>query len=72
MLFEKEALDWKEYYQERLKNLGPDFESSPDDNISNPDMNFGHSRAPGGADYNWYVTLFLSTITVEDDPSLYG
>lgn len=46
---EKEALDLKEYYQERrLKDLGLDSEWSPEDD----DVGFG-KRVPGGADYDW-------------------
>ena len=47
---EAEALDLKEYYQERrLKNLGLDSDWSPEDD----DVSFGGSRVPGGADYDW-------------------
>lgn len=47
---EAEALDLKEYYQERrLKNLGLDSEWSPEDD----DISFGGTRVPGGADYDW-------------------
>jgi [ribulose-bisphosphate carboxylase]-lysine N-methyltransferase len=81
MLREKEALDLKEYYQERrLKDLGLDSvrnrkkscmrlcrvfrllnslelyslqEWSPEDNMIDPDMNYGQTRVPGGADYDW-------------------
>jgi [ribulose-bisphosphate carboxylase]/[fructose-bisphosphate aldolase]-lysine N-methyltransferase len=50
---EKEALDLKEYYQERrLKDLGLDSDWSPDDDLSE-DLGFGQTRAPGGADYDW-------------------
>ena len=53
LLREKEALDLKEYYQERrLKDLGLDSEWSPEDDM-NPDLGFGQTRAPGGADYDW-------------------
>ncbi|KAL7432719.1 hypothetical protein ACHAXH_004764 [Discostella pseudostelligera] len=46
---EATALDLKEYYQERrLKSLGLDSEWTPED-----DMNFGATRVPGGADYDW-------------------
>jgi [ribulose-bisphosphate carboxylase]-lysine N-methyltransferase len=49
---EKEALDLKEYYQERrLKDLGLDSEWSPEDDV--PDLGYGQTRAPGGADYDW-------------------
>ena len=51
---EKEALDLKEYYQQRrLKDLGLDSEWSPEDDIMGEDMSFGQTRAPGGADYDW-------------------
>merc|ERR1712232_112498 len=51
---EREALDLKEYYQEgRLKDLGLDSEWSPEDDMVDPDLGFGASRAPGGADYDW-------------------
>jgi len=54
MLREKEALDLKEYYQERrLKDLGLDSEWSPEDDIANPDLSFGQTRLPGGADFDW-------------------
>jgi len=54
MLREKEALDLKEYYQERrLKDLGLDSEWSPEDDMSNPDLNYGQTRSPGGADFDW-------------------
>ena len=54
MLREKEALDLKEYYQERrLKDLGLDSEWSPEDDMVDPDMNYGQTRVPGGADYDW-------------------
>jgi [ribulose-bisphosphate carboxylase]-lysine N-methyltransferase len=50
---EKQALDLKEYYQERrLKDLGLDSEWSLEDDMS-PDLGFGQTRAPGGADYDW-------------------
>lgn len=50
---EKEALDLKEYYQERrLKDLGLDSEWTPEDDF-NPDLGYGQTRAPGGADYDW-------------------
>jgi [ribulose-bisphosphate carboxylase]/[fructose-bisphosphate aldolase]-lysine N-methyltransferase len=50
---EKEALDLKEYYQERrLKDLGLDSAWSPEDDID-PDLGFGQTRSPGGADYDW-------------------
>jgi [ribulose-bisphosphate carboxylase]-lysine N-methyltransferase len=42
---ESEALDLKEYYQERrLKSLGLDSEWSPESDVG---------RLPGGADYDW-------------------
>jgi [ribulose-bisphosphate carboxylase]-lysine N-methyltransferase len=51
---EKEALDLKEYYQERrLKDLGLDSPWSPEDDIIDSDLSFGQTRAPGGADYDW-------------------
>lgn len=48
---ENEALDLKEYYQERrLKGLGLDSDWSPEDD----DVGFGKvNRVPGGADYDW-------------------
>jgi len=50
---EKEALDLKEYYQERrLKDLGLDSDWSPEDDMA-PDLGYGQTRAPGGADYDW-------------------
>jgi len=50
---EKEALDLKEYYQERrLKDLGLDSDWSQEDDMSE-DLGFGQTRAPGGADYDW-------------------
>jgi [ribulose-bisphosphate carboxylase]-lysine N-methyltransferase len=53
LLREREALDLKEYYQERrLKDLGLDSEWSSEDDISS-DLGFGQTRAPGGADYDW-------------------
>ncbi len=55
---EKEALDLKEYYQERrLKDLGLDSEWNPDESMgsSDPyaddDLSFGQSRAPGSLDW---------------------
>jgi [ribulose-bisphosphate carboxylase]-lysine N-methyltransferase len=51
---EKEALDLKEYYQERrLKDLGLDSEWSPEDDMVDPELGFGQTRVPGGADYDW-------------------
>lgn len=51
---EKEALDLKEYYQERrLKDLGLDSEWSPEDDGLGDDLSFGQTRLPGGADYDW-------------------
>jgi len=45
-----EALDLKEYYQERrLKDLGLDSEWTPEDD----GIAFGGTRVPGGADYDW-------------------
>jgi [ribulose-bisphosphate carboxylase]/[fructose-bisphosphate aldolase]-lysine N-methyltransferase len=50
---EKEALDLKEYYQERrLKELGLDSTWSPEDDMD-PERVYGQSRSPGGADYDW-------------------
>lgn len=50
---EKEALDLKEYYQERrLKDLGLDSTWSPEDNLDG-DLSYGQTRLPGGADYDW-------------------
>jgi [ribulose-bisphosphate carboxylase]-lysine N-methyltransferase len=47
---EAEALDLKEYYQERrLKSLGLDSEWSPE----NDDVGWAGNRVPGGADYDW-------------------
>jgi [ribulose-bisphosphate carboxylase]-lysine N-methyltransferase len=46
---EAEALDLKEYYQERrLKSLGLDSEWSPE----NDDVGWGGNHAPACADYN--------------------
>jgi [ribulose-bisphosphate carboxylase]/[fructose-bisphosphate aldolase]-lysine N-methyltransferase len=54
MLREKQALDLKEYYQERrLKDLGLDSEWAPEDDMIDPDLSYGQTRAPGGADYDW-------------------
>lgn len=51
---EKQALDLKEYYQERrLKDLGLDSEWSPEDDMMDPELGFGQTRLPGGADYDW-------------------
>lgn len=53
---EKEALDLKEYYQQRrLKDLGLDSAWSVDDDLAegDPDLGFGQTRVPGGADYDW-------------------
>ena len=52
---EKEALDLKEYYQQRrLKDLGLDSEWVPDDDDLDSDtLGFGQTRLPGGADYDW-------------------
>jgi len=50
---EQQALDLKEYYQERrLKDLGLDSEWSLDDDID-PDLGVGQTRTPGSADYDW-------------------
>jgi [ribulose-bisphosphate carboxylase]-lysine N-methyltransferase len=49
---EQEALDLKEYYQERrLKDLGLNSDWSPEED--DPSLDFGQTRAPGGADYDW-------------------
>ena len=49
---EGEALDLKEYYQERrLKDLGLDSEWNEDEN--NPDVGWGQTRAPGSGDLDW-------------------
>lgn len=49
---EGEALDLKEYYQQRrLKDLGLDSEFSEDSD--NPDVGWGQSRAPGGGELDW-------------------
>jgi len=54
MLREKEALDLKEYYQERrLKDLGLDSDWTPENDIANPDLSYGQTRTPGGADFDW-------------------
>lgn len=51
---EKEGLDLKEYYQERrLKDLGLDSVWTPEDDITEADLSYGQTRAPGGADYDW-------------------
>ena len=52
---EKEALDLKEYYQERrLKDLGLDSDWTPEDDMAAPDdLGYGQTRTPGGADYDW-------------------
>ena len=54
---EKEALDLKEYYQERrLKDLGLDSEWNPDESTGvypddEDELSFGQTRAPGGLDW---------------------
>lgn len=49
---EGEALDLKEYYQERrLKDLGLDSEWNDED--SDPDVGWGQTRAPGSGDLDW-------------------
>jgi len=54
MLREKEALDLKEYYQERrLKDMGLDSDWSPENDSGDPDLSFGQTRLPGGADFDW-------------------
>jgi [ribulose-bisphosphate carboxylase]/[fructose-bisphosphate aldolase]-lysine N-methyltransferase len=52
---EKQAVDLKEYYQERrLKDLGLDSAwNSDDDNDDMDSPSFGQTRRPGGADYDW-------------------
>jgi [ribulose-bisphosphate carboxylase]/[fructose-bisphosphate aldolase]-lysine N-methyltransferase len=51
---EKEALDLKEYYQERrLKDLGLDSDWSPEEDVDSELGVFGQKRMPGGADYDW-------------------
>lgn len=51
---EREALDLKEYYQERrLKDLGLDSDWSQEDEMLDPELGFGQTRLPGGADYDW-------------------
>ena len=48
---EREALDLKEYYQQRrLKDLGLDSPWAPEDD---PELGYGQTRTPGGADYDW-------------------
>ena len=56
MIREKEALDLKEYYQERrLKSLGLDSEWNPEDDVPSgeydDDLSFGQTRAPGSLDW---------------------
>lgn len=52
---EKEALDLKEYYQERrLKDLGLDSDWNPDEQTygeDEDDLSYGQTRAPGGLDW---------------------
>lgn len=51
---DSEALDLKEYYQERrLKDLGLDSEWSPEEEMMGDELSFGQTRTPGGADYDW-------------------
>ena len=53
---EKEALDLKEYYQERrLKDLGLDSEWDPEseDFGDGDELNYGQTRLPGGGDLDW-------------------
>jgi len=53
---EKEALDLKEYYQERrLKDLGLDSEWDPEsaDFGDDDELNYGQTRLPGGGDLDW-------------------
>lgn len=50
---EREALDLKEYYQERrLKDLGLDSGWSPEDDVESG-VGLGQGRTPGGSDYDW-------------------
>jgi len=56
LLGDKEALDLKEYYQQRrLKEMGLDSEWSKEDGIIDPDasLGYGQTRLPGGADFDW-------------------
>jgi [ribulose-bisphosphate carboxylase]/[fructose-bisphosphate aldolase]-lysine N-methyltransferase len=53
---EKQGLHLKEYYQERrLKDLGLDSVWTPEDDMDETDStgNYGTTRTPGGADYDW-------------------
>jgi [ribulose-bisphosphate carboxylase]-lysine N-methyltransferase len=51
---EREAIDLKEYYQERrLKDLGLDSNWSPENEVADSDLGVGQTRTPGGADYDW-------------------
>jgi [ribulose-bisphosphate carboxylase]/[fructose-bisphosphate aldolase]-lysine N-methyltransferase len=51
---EKQAVDLKEYYQQRrLRDLGLDSQWTPEDDDGDDGLNFGQSRKPGGADYDW-------------------
>lgn len=53
---EKEALDLKEYYQERrLKDLGLDSEWDPESEGfgEGDELNYGQTRLPGGGDLDW-------------------
>jgi [ribulose-bisphosphate carboxylase]-lysine N-methyltransferase len=51
---DKQALDLKEYYQERrLKDLGLGSDWAPEDDMMGEDTGFGQTRVPGGADYDW-------------------
>ena len=53
---EREALDLKEYYQERrLKDLGLDSEWDPESDMGFDDdeLNYGQTRLPGGGDLDW-------------------
>jgi [ribulose-bisphosphate carboxylase]/[fructose-bisphosphate aldolase]-lysine N-methyltransferase len=53
LLRDREALDLKEYYQERrLKDLGLDSDWSLEDNLGS-DSSYGESRTPGIVDYDW-------------------
>ena len=53
---EREALNLKEYYQERrLKDLGLDSEWDPESDMGFDDdeLNYGQTRLPGGGDLDW-------------------
>lgn len=55
-LREKEALDLKEYYQERrLKDLGLDSQWDQESDVfeMDEDLSYGQTRRPGGGDLDW-------------------